>query len=825
MLIDRPQITENSTIINATVASGSDFPTDPSIGELFYHTGLGALQTYTGAAWVDVGNSPIVQGKVDTLTASIASASSNAGTALATHAADATLHLTSLQNTLLDGLTLPDLTSTQVNYLIGVTSPIQTQLDDIRSVKFNVSGGTITGSLAVTGTLSVSPQPLVSSGITGLGTPFGSTDAVNKYYVDTIITGLSWKQAVSVATTANIALSGFQTIDGYTTVAKDRVLVKNQTNQAENGIYTVNAGPWQRATDTDAAGELTNAAVFVSNGTTWGNTGWVQTTPTITLGSTAIVWSQFAGGNIGAIVAGNGINVVGLNVSVNAGAGLTSGTQLTVNTSPRVVINASQQVDLASLGVGYAKVVGGSGTIPQVSIDDYGRVVSLQGFTPNTDNIIEGTTPTSNLYFTTARAQSALDVSGGGISYTNGVITLNSTGAASTMTLVQRDINGSFAANVITANSFVGPATLNVLKTGDTMTGHLWVQAGIRAAGGAPANSDVSNVGFSFDDDGDTGLFTYGGNSATHSNLSLYLNSVERFKIVDGGNVLIDNSIVWHQGNVLTLNQLPGGPGFIDATALTPYATTASLSNYVTTTALNTALTPYATTASLSSYVTATALNTALTPYATTASLSSYVTATALNTALTPYATTTALNTALSSYATTASLSSYTLVNGSNAVKTNGAWPIDINGYATSVNVISNTASAIVYPVWSAASTGVNSLATTAGMLSFNPGTGDLMAGGNVTAYSDRRLKDNIEVIPNALAKVDQLTGVTFTRNDTDCRGTGLIAQDVLKVLPEAVVTNEDGYLSLAYGNLVGLLVEAIKELKAEVEELKARQA
>jgi len=91
----------------------------------------------------------------------------------------------------------------------------------------------------------------------------------------------------------------------------------------------------------------------------------------------------------------------------------------------------------------------------------------------------------------------------------------------------------------------------------------------------------------------------------------------------------------------------------------------------------------------------------------------------------------------------------------------------------------------------------------------------------NVTAYSDEKLKKNLEVIPNALEKVQTLTGYTFDRKDIEGRQTGLIAQDVQKILPEAVVEHE-GTLSLAYGNLVGLLVEAIKELKQEVEDLKS---
>jgi hypothetical protein len=97
---------------------------------------------------------------------------------------------------------------------------------------------------------------------------------------------------------------------------------------------------------------------------------------------------------------------------------------------------------------------------------------------------------------------------------------------------------------------------------------------------------------------------------------------------------------------------------------------------------------------------------------------------------------------------------------------------------------------------------------------------GNLIMVGNITAYSDNRLKKDLVKITSALDKVEQLVGYTYTRIDNNERNTGLIAQDVQKVLPEAVNATGE-YLSLAYGNLMGLLVEAIKELRAEVKSLK----
>ena len=101
-----------------------------------------------------------------------------------------------------------------------------------------------------------------------------------------------------------------------------------------------------------------------------------------------------------------------------------------------------------------------------------------------------------------------------------------------------------------------------------------------------------------------------------------------------------------------------------------------------------------------------------------------------------------------------------------------------------------------------------------------NPGykldvNGDIYATGNITAYSDKRAKSDIQKIENALDKIDQLNGYTFTMNDK--RYTGVIAQEVLPVLPEAVTGSEETNYAVAYGNMMGLIIEAIKELKEKI--------
>lgn len=96
---------------------------------------------------------------------------------------------------------------------------------------------------------------------------------------------------------------------------------------------------------------------------------------------------------------------------------------------------------------------------------------------------------------------------------------------------------------------------------------------------------------------------------------------------------------------------------------------------------------------------------------------------------------------------------------------------------------------------------------------------GEIISSGDITAFSDIRLKTNIEKIENALDKVCQLSGYTYDMNNK--RSTGVIAQEVEKVLPEVVQDREDGYKTVAYGNMIGLLIEAIKELKEEIKVIK----
>jgi len=143
-----------------------------------------------------------------------------------------------------------------------------------------------------------------SQKITGLADPTQAQDAATKAYVDSVQQGLDVKDAVRVATTANITLSGTQTIDGVAVSADERVLVKNQSTASENGIYLCKAGSWARAADLSAGEHASGAFFFVEEGTVNADNGFVCTTDDAsdTVGTHSLVFTQFSGA--GQITAG-----------------------------------------------------------------------------------------------------------------------------------------------------------------------------------------------------------------------------------------------------------------------------------------------------------------------------------------------------------------------------------------------------------------------------------------------------------------------------------------------------------------------------------------
>lgn len=153
-----------------------------------------------------------------------------------------------------------------------------------------------------------------------------------------------------------------------------------------------------------------------------------------------------------------------------------------------------------------------------------------------------------------------------------------------------------------------------------------------------------------------------------------------------------------------------------------------------------------------------------------------------------------------------------------------GTWSIGITGNAATVTATDDTTTATTqYVYFGGTSSGASAVKASSTKLTFVPSTGVLTAVGNVATSSDRRLKSRLLPISSATERVRGITGYTYAKKGTQGRQVGVIAQDVQQVLPEAVHRGDDGYLSVAYGNLTALLVEAIKDLDQRIQALEKR--
>ena len=264
--------------------------------------------------------------------------------------------------------------------------------------------------------------------ITNLATPSASTDAATKGYVDSVAEGLHIHASVVAATTANLnatydngtsgvgaTLTNAGTnvalaLDGVSLNVSDRVLIKNQTTALQNGIYTVTtvgdgSTPWvlTRAADMNTNAEVQGGDfTFVTGGTTWDNTGWVQTSTNVTVGTTAIVWQQFSGA--GTYTASNGVQLVGSDFSgvVVANGGLTVGTTgFALDTTIAVRKYAASIGDGASTSYTVTHNLGTRDVTVSVydNSSPYAEVVvDVDHSTTNAITVSFSTAPTSNQY-------------------------------------------------------------------------------------------------------------------------------------------------------------------------------------------------------------------------------------------------------------------------------------------------------------------------------------------------------------------------------------------------------------------------------------------
>jgi len=192
--------------------------------------------------------------------------------------------------------------------------------------------------------------------ITNLATPTDSSDAATKAYVDGVAEGLHVHEAARVYVGTNInlanALEAGDVIDGITLIAGDRVLVNGQTTQSQNGIYVVQAtGAAVRALDFDTALEVDSGDfIFVTAGTTYGSTGWVQTLKPATIGTDAISFTQFSGA--GTYLAGGGLTLSGNTFSVDVTPSSGSASLAIANDALNVKTDTSRGLSVDANGLG-----------------------------------------------------------------------------------------------------------------------------------------------------------------------------------------------------------------------------------------------------------------------------------------------------------------------------------------------------------------------------------------------------------------------------------------------------------------------------------------
>jgi hypothetical protein len=346
--------------------------------------------------------------------------------------------------------------------LISLIGPAGTPF--YASISPNQSGLNITNSTINSTTIgATSPSTAAFTAGTVTAAPTASIDIANKQYVDYYAAGLSWKAPVTAASTANITtLSGLLTIDTVTLVAGDTVLVKNQTNAADNGIYVVAAGAWTRYVGADVWSEFVGAIVFVVEGSQSGSAWFCTAQPGGTLGTTANNWSNFSVSST--YTAGTGLTLAGTQFSITPVG--TAGTYGAASTVPVFVTNASGQVtSVTNTSIAIANTaVSGLGTMSTQNAN----AVAITGGTINGTTVgastaaaITGTTITANTQFTGA---------GTGLTGTASSLSIGGNAATATSATTATNLAGGAAGSLPYQSATATTAMLGAGSNGQVLT-------------------------------------------------------------------------------------------------------------------------------------------------------------------------------------------------------------------------------------------------------------------------------------------------------------------------------------------------------------------
>lgn len=249
---------------------------------------------------------------------------------------------------------------------------------------------------------------LANQRITSLGSPSAGTDAANKQYVDNVALGMNWKQAVRAAATGNVNLATpGSTFDGVTVSSGDRLLLLNQADGKENGIYTFDTASTAlvRASDADTNAEIANATVSIAEGAVYGDTTYILVTNApITLGTTSLVFGLMNGGSGTSYTPGNGVSLAGdtVNLVTAAGGGVSVGPGgIAVDTAVVVRKFAMNIGDGAATTIPVAHGLNTLDVVVEVYVNSGSRetvITEVQRTDANTVSLVFGTAPAAAAY-------------------------------------------------------------------------------------------------------------------------------------------------------------------------------------------------------------------------------------------------------------------------------------------------------------------------------------------------------------------------------------------------------------------------------------------